>query len=187
YTRGHSKRVSELAAAIAVKMGLEKEEVQDIRCCGLLHDIGKLGVPDPVLSKAAVLSESEYDVVKLHPVTGERIVNAVTSLRKLGSGIRHHHERVDGKGYPDHLAGTAIDKKALIVGTADALDAMLSDRPYRKAYRPEKAAEEIRKGIGTQFDGDVALALLSLLEGGELPVSVSLQPEWDSASLAVMR
>jgi hypothetical protein len=169
YTRGHSKRVSDVAAAIAVKMGLEKEDIDDIRCSGLLHDIGKLGVPDSVLRKAELLSESEYDVVKLHPVTGERIVNAVTSLRKLRSGIRHHHERVDGKGYPDHLAGAAIDKKALIIGAADALDAMLSDRPYRKTYSFEEAAEEIRKGSGTQFDHDVALALLSLMERGELP------------------
>ena len=186
YTRGHSKRVSELAAAIALKMGLDKEEVQDVRCSGLLHDIGKLGVPDSVLRKATVLSESEYDALKLHPVTGERIVNAVTSLRKLRSGIRHHHERVDGKGYPDHLAGDAIDRKALIIGAADALDAMLSDRPYRKAYSPEKAAEEIRKGSGTQFDGDVALTLLSLLEQGELPATALLQRESDNASSADM-
>jgi GAF domain-containing protein len=186
YTRGHSKRVSELAAAIATKIGLDKEEIQDVRCSGLLHDIGKLGVPDSVLRKATVLSESEYNTLKLHPVTGERIVNAVTSLRKLRSGIRHHHERVDGKGYPDHLAGDAIDKKALIIGAADALDAMLSDRPYRKAYTPEKAAEELRKGSGTQFDADVALVLLSLLERGELPVSVPSQPELDTASLEVM-
>ncbi len=186
YTRGHSKRVSELAAAIAVEMGLEKEDVQDVRCSGILHDIGKLGVPDSVLRKATVLSESEYDALKMHPITGERIVNAVTSLRKLRSGIRHHHERVDGKGYPDHLAGAAIDKKALIIGAADALDAMLSDRPYRKAYSSEKAAEEIRKGSGTQFDGGVALALLSLLERGALPVPVLPQPELDTTSLEAM-
>jgi GAF domain-containing protein len=182
YTRGHSKRVSELAGAIAMEMGLEKEQVQDIRCSGLLHDIGKLGVPDQVLRKATVLSESEYDLLKLHPVTGERIVNAVTSLRKLRSGIRHHHERVDGKGYPDHLAAPAIDKGALIIGAADALDAMLSDRPYRKAYTLEKAAEEIRNGSGTQFDAGVTLAILSLLGRGELPESVLSRPELDKAS-----
>jgi putative nucleotidyltransferase with HDIG domain len=169
YTRGHSKRVSELAAAIAMKMGLETEDVQDVRCSGLLHDIGKLGVPDSVLRKASELSEAEFDVVKLHPVTGERIVNAVTSLRKLRSGIRHHHEKVNGKGYPDHLTGAEIDKKALIIGAADAFDAMGSDRPYRKAYSPEKIADEIRKCSGTQFDGDVALALLALIEEDELP------------------
>jgi hypothetical protein len=169
YTRGHSKRVSELAAAIAIKMGLEKEDVQDVRCSGLLHDIGKLGVPDSVLRKASELSESEYDLVKLHPVTGERIVSAVTSLRKLKSGVRHHHEKVNGKGYPDHLTGTEIDKTALIIGAADAFDAMRSDRPYRKAYTPEKTADEIRKCSGTQFDEDVALALLSLIEQNELP------------------
>jgi HD-GYP domain-containing protein (c-di-GMP phosphodiesterase class II) len=186
YTRGHSKRVSELAAAIAIEMGLEEEEIQDVRCSGLLHDIGKLGVADSVLRKATVLSESEYDALKMHPVTGERIVNAVTSLRKLRSGIRHHHERVDGKGYPDQLVGAEIDKKALIISAADAFDAMLSDRPYRKAFSPEKAAEEIRKCSGTQFDSDVAFALLSLLERGELPVPVLLQPELHNASLAVM-
>ena len=186
YTRGHSKRVSELAAAVATEMGLDKDDIQDVRCSGLLHDIGKLGVPDSVLRKATVLSESEYDALKLHPVTGERIVNAVTSLRKLRSGIRHHHERVDGKGYPDHLVGDAIEKKALIIGAADALDAMLSDRPYRKAYTPAKAAEEIRKGSGTQFAADVASVLLSLLDRGELPVSLVPQPEMDTASLAVM-
>ena len=186
YTRGHSKRVSELAAAIAIEMGLEKEEIQDVRCSGLLHDIGKLGVADSVLRKATVLSESEYDALKMHPVTGERIVNAVTSLRKLRSGIRHHHERVDGKGYPDQLVGAEIDKKALIISAADAFDAMLSDRPYRKAFSPGKAAEEIRKCSGTQFDSDVAFALLSLLERGELPVPVLLQPELHNASLAVM-
>jgi HD-GYP domain-containing protein (c-di-GMP phosphodiesterase class II) len=97
-------------------------------------------------------------------------------------GIRHPHERVDGKGYPDPLAGAAIDRKALIVGTVDALDAMLSDRPDRKAYGLEKAAEEMRRGIGTQFDGDVALALLSLLEAGELPGSALPQPELNKAS-----
>jgi putative nucleotidyltransferase with HDIG domain len=182
YTRGHSKRVSELAAAIARKMGLKNEDVQDVRWSGLLHDIGKLGVPDTVLGKATVHSESEYDIVKLHPVTGERIVNAVTSLRKLRCGIRNHHERVDGKGYPDGLAGDAIDKTALIIGAADAFDAMLSDRPYRKAYSPKKASEEIRRCAGTQFDGNVAFALLSLLEHGELPASVLAQSESGKAA-----
>jgi hypothetical protein len=182
YTRGHSRRVSELAAAIATKMGLGTDEVQDIRFSGLLHDIGKLGVPDPVLSKTTMLSESEFDIVKLHPVTGERIVNAVTSLRKLRHCIRHHHERVDGHGYPDGLAGDAINKKALIIGAADALDAMLSNRPYRKAYTSREAAEEIRRGAGTQFDREVAQVLLALLERGELPASALPQSESNKAS-----
>ena len=170
YTRGHSKRVSELAAAIALRIGLGEEDVQDVRCSGLLHDIGKLGVPDSCLRKAAALSEAEYDLVKQHPVTGERIVNAVTTLRKLASGVRHHHERVDGQGYPDGLRGDEVDKKALIIGAADALDAMLSDRPYRHAFSLEQAEEEIRKGSGTQFDADVALALLELLDENNLPL-----------------
>jgi HD-GYP domain-containing protein (c-di-GMP phosphodiesterase class II) len=117
--------------------------------------------------------------VKSHPVTGERIVNAVTSLRKLRSGIRHHHERVDGKGYPDGLVGGEIDKKALIIGVADALDAMLSDRPYRKAYSLKKAVEEIRENSGTQFDNDVVLTLLLLLQRDELPGSILVQSKED--------
>jgi len=170
YTRGHSRRVSEMATAIAVEMGLEEEQVHVIRYSGLLHDIGKLGVPDTVLRKTAPLSEAEYDLVKRHPVTGERIVNAVSSLHNLRDAIRHHHERVDGKGYPDGLKGKETDIKALILGAADALDAMLYDRPYRSAYSKQKAREEISKGAGTQFDPEVAQALLRLLDRGDLPI-----------------
>lgn len=172
YMRGHSQRVSCYAAAIAREMGLSAEEVEIVRQSGLLHDIGRIGIPDSLRRKGTPLTPAEYDVARQHAITGELILRPLRSLEKLLPVIRHHHERIDGKGYPDGLSGESIDLKARILAVADAIDAMLSDRPYRKAFSLSEAMAEIRRGIGAQFDPRAAEALLALVERGELALSV---------------
>jgi putative nucleotidyltransferase with HDIG domain len=169
YTRGHSQRVSEIAVAIAREMGLPQEDVDVIRDSALLHDIGKIGIPDDVLGKPGPLSEQEYRTVQQHPLTGRRILMPLASLRRLQDPVRHHHERPDGKGYPEGLSREQIDARGAILAVADSLDAMLSDRPYRNAYSLERARREMERCAGTQFDEEVVRALMVLIRKGGLP------------------
>lgn len=169
YTRGHSQRVSAMAVAIARELSLSEQDVEIVRDSALLHDIGKIGIPDNVLGKPGPLSETEYDTVRQHPVTGRHILMPLGSLRRLQNPVRHHHERPDGRGYPEGLQGAQIDKKSAILSVADSLDAMLSDRPYRKAYGLEHAIGEIESGAGAQFDREVVSAVLRLIERGWVP------------------
>jgi putative nucleotidyltransferase with HDIG domain len=171
YTRGHSQHVSQVAAAMAKFMGMSTEEVEIVRDSALLHDIGKIGVPDAVLRKEAPLTAAEFDIIKRHSVIGEYILRPARSLHLLLPSIRQHHERVDGKGYPDGLKGGEANGIALIISVADSFDAMLSNRPYRQAYSLSKAIEEIRRNIGTQFDPQAANALISLIETGTLDLA----------------
>jgi len=168
YMRGHSARVSRYATAIAREMGLSVDDVETIRMIGLVHDIGKVGVPDSVITKRGPVTSSDYDVARQHAVIGEQILKPLHSLERLLPGIRSHHEWINGRGYPDGLAGDKIDPKARILAVADAFDAMLSDRPYRSAFSLEEATEQIRTGIGSQFDRGAALALLALIKQGRL-------------------
>ena len=163
------EELKKLAEAEIEQLSRQLDEARAERS-ELFHQVVRMEQENTVLRKTASLSDPEYDLVRRHPVTGERIVNAVSSLHSLRDAIRHHHERVDGKGYPDGLKGDEIDTKALILGAADALDAMLYDRPYRHAYSSGKAREEISKGAGTQFHTEVAQTLLRLLDRGDLPI-----------------
>ena len=168
YTRGHSDRVSMYAEKIAEKMGMEESQTECVRCAGLLHDIGKVGVSDAILCKDDKLTEEEFAVIRRHPEIGEKILSCIDMFHNLGEIVRAHHERMDGGGYPDGLSGEQIPLEARMISIADAFDAMMSDRHYRKRLSLEKAKEELALGKGTQFDGRLVEVFLGLIENGEL-------------------
>ncbi|WP_431998386.1 HD-GYP domain-containing protein [Sphaerimonospora mesophila] len=152
YTRGHCTRVSAASSMIAEELGMGTERLQAIRYAGMLHDVGKLGVPTKVLQKEGKLTEEEFAAIQLHPMRGLEIVRGIDFLDEAFAGIMHHHEKFDGKGYPMGLAGAEIPEFARIIAVADAFDSMTSDRSYRKAKSIEEATTELRKNAGTQFD-----------------------------------
>ncbi len=164
YTRGHSERVAEYALKIGKALGLNEEEQKFLLYAGLLHDIGKIGVREEVLNKSGRLTEEEYEEVKKHPVYGAEILGEVRFLRRISSTVMHHHERWDGKGYPDGLEETEIPLSARIIAVADAYDAMTSSRSYRGALTVEDAIAELRKGKGSQFDPYIVDVFLEILE-----------------------
>jgi HD-GYP domain-containing protein (c-di-GMP phosphodiesterase class II) len=152
YTRGHSDRVSRGSVMIARQIGMRGERVEAIRYAGMLHDVGKLGVPTRVLQKTGKLTEEEYAAIQLHPYRGLDIVREIGFLDEALAGIMHHHERIDGRGYPMGLAGDEIPEFARVLAVADAFDSMTSTRSYRGARPVEEAIAELRKWSGTQFD-----------------------------------
>ncbi len=158
YTRQHSQRVTEVAIQLAQIMGCTPEEIDAIRFAGHLHDIGKIGIRDQVLLKPGKLTEEEYEIIKQHPVIGEEIISHIGLLPLERAIIRHHHERWDGRGYPDGLAREEIPKLSRILSVADTFDAMTSCRPYRGALCRGDAHEEISRNAGTQFDPEVVEA-----------------------------
>lgn len=164
YTNGHSGRVAEYSREIAKRAGYEGKRLEDIYMMGLLHDVGKIGVPDAVINKPARLTDEEYDIIKNHPVLGARILGNIKAMPKLANGARWHHERYDGKGYPDGLSGEDIPEEARIIAVADSYDAMTSHRSYRKPLPQEVVREEIEKGRGTQFDPHFASIMLEMME-----------------------
>jgi len=164
YTVGHSARVTQYAVAIAESMGLSSEEVEELRLAGLLHDLGKIGVPDSILNKAGRLSEEEYSAIKMHPALSMRIIEPLPHLGNIIPIIYNHHERYDGNGYMDGKAGEKIPLGARIIAVADSFEAMTSDRPYRKALSREEAVNEIARNSGSQFDPEVVQHFLTLLE-----------------------
>ena len=151
YTAGHSVRVQRIAVSIAQELGVPPKGLDAVRHGGLFHDIGKIAIPDVLLTKPATLTEDEFELMKRHSSEGARIVSKFGRLRECGSIIRHHHERWDGKGYPERLAGEDIPLLATIVGFAEAWDAMIIERPYQRALRIEEAFDEVREHRGTQF------------------------------------
>ena len=171
YTRGHCMRVAEGAAMIARELGMPAERVQKIRYAGMLHDIGKLGVPTRVLQKTGKLTDEEYATIKLHPTRGYEIVREISFLDEALAGIRHHHERLDGRGYPMGLVGMEIPESARIISVADVFDCLTSTRSYRKAWSVEEAIVELRACAGTQFDPRMVEALVRAVEreGWETP------------------
>lgn len=168
YTRGHSDRVSMYAEKIAERTGMEESQKECVRCAGLLHDIGKVGVSDAILCKDDKLTEEEFAVIRRHPEIGEKILSCIDMFHNLGGIVRAHHERVDGGGYPDGLLGEQIPLEARMISIADAFDAMMSDRHYRKRLSLSKAMEELAAGRGTQFDERLVDVFLGLIERGEL-------------------
>lgn len=162
YTRGHSERVAHLSRAISLAMGFSEQESQRIHVAGLVHDIGKIGVPEAILCKAGRLTDEEFLAIKKHPEIGHRILKDVPGLTDVLPGVLHHHERYDGKGYPHGLSGENIPQIARIIGLADTFDAMSSNRSYRSAMPREKVLAEILKCAGTQFDPKVVEAFQSV-------------------------
>lgn len=162
-TRGHSDRVSKLARDIAVHMGLV-QEAERIRVAGLFHDIGKVGVPDRILLKPGRLTREEFDEIRKHPEAGARILAGLSQFSDLVPIVRGHHERMDGSGYPDGLAGEAIPLGARIIAVADSFDAMISNRQYRRRMSLDKAFSELVRCRGTQFDPQIVDAFRQMLE-----------------------
>jgi diguanylate cyclase (GGDEF)-like protein len=179
YTRGHSQRVSAYAAAMAEAMGLSAGEIARVRLAGLLHDVGKIGVPDAILTKPGRLTAEEFAIIQQHPAIGERMLAGVPFLREILPAVRHHHERWDGRGYPDGLAELALPRDAAILAVADSFDAMTSSRTYRAALPASEARRRVREGSGTQFDPRVVAAFEQATADGTL----TLLPQ-DSTTLA---
>lgn len=156
YTSGHSQRVAHWGREIAKQIGMSPEKVEEVYFGGILHDIGKIGIEDEILNKKGKLTPEEYDKIKQHTVIGYEIIKQAGMFHELLPAIRSHHERIDGKGYPDGLVGNKIPLIARILAISDAFDAMVADRPYRKGLPVEEALQEIRRGAGTQFDEELA-------------------------------
>ena len=161
YTAGHSLRVQRIAVSIAQELGIPPKDLDAVRFGGLFHDIGKIAIPDVLLTKPAKLTEDEYELMKRHSSEGARIVSKFSRLRESVQIIRHHHERWDGTGYPERLAGEDIPLLATVVGFAEAWDAMTIERPYQRALRVEEAFEEVRENRGTQFSPAVVDAFFA--------------------------
>lgn len=170
YTVGHSTRVTKYTVAIAQEFGFSTQEVEEIRLAGLLHDVGKIGIPDKILNKPGPLSEEEYSAIKMHPTLSVRIVEPLPHLGNIIPMIYHHHERYDGKGYIEGMTGTEIPVGARILAVADAFEAMTSDRPYREALSRGAAIKELVEGAGSQFDPKVVETFVRLLKKQSYPV-----------------
>ncbi len=183
---GHSIRVMEYAVAAGLELGLSGEPLEALKLAGLLHDIGKIGTCSCVLEKRGQLTSKEFELVKLHPAHGADLLLQTETLSRVALVIRHHHERYDGTGYPDKLAGEEIPFLSRVLYVADAFDSMTADRPYRKAPGRDYAVAELRRCSGSQFDPLVVEAFLKIMEDfppacnrdflsriGEDPVAVS--------------
>lgn len=166
YTSGHSNRVARCSVAIATRMGLDEETTKNLHFMALLHDIGKIGVPDEVLNKPLPLADEEFAIIKKHPTMGYEILKNITAISNVHFGALYHHERYDGRGYPAGIAGEEIPIVARIIAIADTYDAMTSDRAYRKALSNEEVIEEFEKNRGMQFDPDIQDVFIEMLKEG---------------------
>ena len=179
YTSGHSMRVAQCSTAIARQLNWSEEEVQNIHYIALLHDIGKIGVPDAILNKPGNLSAEEFEVIKKHPVIGNDILKDIHVIRSVAEGALYHHERYDGYGYPFGLAGEKIPYCARIIGIADAYDAMTSNRIYRSKLTRENVIKEFENGRGNQFDPELTDLFLNMLCDGFDVAKERRSPSWD--------
>jgi putative nucleotidyltransferase with HDIG domain len=176
-TSQHTEEVVRLAVAVAAELDLELDAVQSVELGAVLHDIGKVRVPEAILNKPGLLTEEEWEVMRTHPEVGEQILRPIQSLQSTLPIVRHHHERWDGSGYPDGLAGGAIPLGARIVAVCDAYRAMTEDRPYRTALPEAQARKELERGTGAQFDAECVRALLRALDRRDAAATVvALRP-----------
>lgn len=164
YTSGHAGRVEELSVQLAELYGLSYDSVENIKTAALLHDLGKIAINDSILNKAGRLTQEEYEQIMLHPTKGSDIISKVDFLKDVSMIIKHHHERYDGKGYPDGMRGEDIPIEACVLTIVDSYDAMTTDRPYRSAMTNEEALEEIRKNMGTQFHPLLAEKFIDMMK-----------------------
>ena len=174
YTHGHTTRVTNVSLEVAKKLAeknkklLEDKFIENVHIASLLHDIGKIGISEAILNKQGPLTEEEWKVIKEHPVIGVTILQPIHELKVSIQGVKYHHERYDGKGYPDGLKGEEIPMIAAIISVADAYDAMISNRPYRPGMSKDKAIEEIKRCNGTQFNPQIASAFIELCAEGKI-------------------
>ena len=164
YTNGHSARVADYSRRIAAKFGYDDKKLSDLYITGLLHDVGKIGIPDSIINKTSKLNDEEYEIIKTHPIKGCRILQNIDEMPLLSIGAHWHHERFDGKGYPDGLSGYDIPEEARIIAVADAYDAMTSYRSYRDVLPQDVVRAEIEKCKGTQFDPVFADIMVQLID-----------------------
>lgn len=159
-TAQHASRVAEYAESIARELGVDESDINEVQVAALLHDVGKIGIRDELLIKNGSLTPEEWATMRRHPVFGYEILQPVPISESIKLAVRHSHERWDGQGYPDGIAGDQIPLAARIIAVADAYEALTTDRPYRLAQGPIKAIEEIRRSSGTRFDPEVVAAFL---------------------------
>lgn len=164
YTNGHSNRVAKYSVMIAEHMGYDEDQLRQMEYSALLHDVGKIGVPNAIINKPGKLTDEEYDIIKKHPSIGDNILKDIMEIPQIRIGARWHHERVDGKGYPDRLKGNDIPEIARIIAMADAYDAMTSNRSYRKYLPQDVVRAEIEKNRGLQFDEQIADIMLEIID-----------------------
>ena len=164
YTVGHSRRVGQISRMLGKRMNLSEEKCEELEYSGLLHDVGKIAVNDNILTKEGKLTEAEFEEMMVHPAQGENIIMFSNFSDTVKEGIRHHHEQIDGSGYPDGLSGMDIPLFGRILAVADAIDAMLSNRHYRDALSWEETRKELETNSGTQFDPEIATVALELLQ-----------------------
>lgn len=165
YTARHSERVVELARRVGEQLGLERPDLDELRFAAGLHDIGKLGIPDAILKKPGPLTSDEWEVMRRHPVSGAEMLHRIPGLEGVAIIVLHHHERFDGRGYPDGLRAEQITLASRIVAACDAYQAMVTDRPYRPALDRDAAERELRAGAGLQFDPSVVAAVIDVIRG----------------------
>ena len=164
YTKGHSDQVAYYAVKLGRKLGLNSEELDKLYWSGIVHDVGKIGIPDNILNKPGKLTDEEFEIMKRHPIIGKEILSQVETLKDIMPIIYHHHERVDGRGYPEKIKGEDIPFLARLISVVDAYDAMTSDRAYRKAMPPSKAASILEDGAGTLWDEELVDYWLRVLK-----------------------
>jgi HD domain/GAF domain len=176
YTEGHCQRLADYAVLLGRDLGMAGRDLDRLRMAALLHDLGKIAVPEAILRKPGPLTVEEYEIIKEHPVIGERICRPLRSARAILPGIRHHHERWDGAGYPDGLCGEAIPLDARIIALVDACDVMVSDRPYRRGMPLARALAILRENAGPQWDPALVGRFLRLIEARATPAPVPSEP-----------
>ncbi|HQU72375.1 MAG TPA: response regulator [Calditrichia bacterium] len=175
YTCGHSQRVVRLAMLVGNHLKLSTDQLYTLQLASFLHDIGKIGMPDKILNKADGLEDYELNIARDHPVVGSEIIGEIEELSEVASIVRHHHERYDGKGYPDQLKGEAIPYFARILSIIDCYEALVSDRVYRKGIGQSKALAEIERNAGTQFDPGLARVFVEVMRNdlnGHYPINI---------------
>jgi putative nucleotidyltransferase with HDIG domain len=184
WTAGHSERVTRVAMAIGRQMQLGEQEIERLHRGGLLHDVGKIGIPPAVLDKPGALDPDEMAIVQAHPVVGARILQPINAYEDVIGIVRHHHERYDGEGYPDRLAGARIPFLARVLAVADVYDALVSHRPYRAGWVPDVAISHIAERAGSHFDPNVVKAFLDLVEGEQWAAATGTDPVESRPQLA---
>jgi len=178
YTAGHSRRVMEYSVDIGKRMGMDENDIEQLKKSALLHDIGKIGVPDAVLHKKGVLSNVEYSIIKAHSEIGATILKSIKSFEHLVPAVYHHHEMFNGGGYPSGIKGEQIPLHARIIAVADSFDAITSNRPYRNAFPIKEAMLELEQNKGIQFDPYIADIFIGILNDSPYYFSLHREPEY---------